>query len=163
MLRRTRNNSFWATEQLLQSSKNISGVDRVVKAEAVCANDHGRNRCLLVRFVVVTHADVYLSLMSAHAPGKRLGCGYLHTNVVFKKWHAEKKYRFAGVKGYLDKITLNEVQPFEKKWVAYIKSSHPNILSEIETKGAISDELMDGMHSAMGSFMGENTFQMRSA
>merc|ERR1712159_90471 len=69
---------------------------------------------------------------------------------------------FAGVKGYLDKIVLKEVQPFEKKWIAYVHSGHKGLIQDIEKTGAISDATMDGLHAAMGTFMSENDFEMRT-
>jgi F-type H+-transporting ATPase subunit alpha len=48
---------------------------------------------------------------------------------------------FAGVRGYLDSIALNNILKFEKDWIAFLKSSHPHILEEIRTKLVISVDL----------------------
>ncbi len=48
---------------------------------------------------------------------------------------------FAGAKGHLDKLPISQVAAFESFMLRLIRDEHPEIVSEIEEKGAISDEL----------------------
>jgi len=48
---------------------------------------------------------------------------------------------FSGVRGFLDGIELKQVGDFENKWLKHVQDSHPEILSELQTKGEISKEL----------------------
>merc|ERR1712139_564886 len=48
---------------------------------------------------------------------------------------------YAGTRGYLDKLAVSDVGPFQEKLLALVKSSHPAVLTEIAEKGAISSEL----------------------
>merc|ERR1712176_345632 len=70
---------------------------------------------------------------------------------------------FAGVNGYLDKFAQSEILPFEQKWLAYVSSSHKNLMDDIQAKGSITDATMEGLHTAMASFLGENEFEARAS
>jgi len=48
---------------------------------------------------------------------------------------------YAGVRGYLSKIEVNQVGAFEAAWVKHIKEVHPGILQEIREKLILSKEL----------------------
>ena len=48
---------------------------------------------------------------------------------------------FAGVRGFLDKIAVENIAFFEKSWLNFIKEEHSDILSEIKDKKEISKEL----------------------
>merc|ERR1712086_856230 len=39
---------------------------------------------------------------------------------------------FAGVRGYIDRVDVSQVQAFEKAWLDFIKLSHPDVLSTIK-------------------------------
>jgi proton translocating ATP synthase F1 alpha subunit len=49
---------------------------------------------------------------------------------------------YSGTRGYLDKLAITEVGPYQEALVAHIKSAHPGILASIVEKGAI-DEATD--------------------
>ena len=59
---------------------------------------------------------------------------------------------FAGVNGYLDKIALNRVVPYEKALLAEIKVNAPEILSEIKKSGKISDDLKQKLTDFISNF-----------
>ena len=59
---------------------------------------------------------------------------------------------FAGVKGYLDRIPVNEIANFEPQWIAHVEATHSDILDEIRTKLEISDALDQKMHEACDQF-----------
>jgi proton translocating ATP synthase F1 alpha subunit len=48
---------------------------------------------------------------------------------------------FLGVRGFLDKISVNNVSKFESAWVNYITTEHSDILDEIRTVKSLSKEL----------------------
>ena len=48
---------------------------------------------------------------------------------------------YAGTRGYLDKLAISDVGPFQEQLVAHIKSAHPGIMDVIAKEGAISAEI----------------------
>ncbi|MBP3546658.1 MAG: F0F1 ATP synthase subunit alpha [Alphaproteobacteria bacterium] len=48
---------------------------------------------------------------------------------------------FAGVRGFLDKIAVDEVNPFEDAVVERVRAKHPEFLEEINEKKVISEDL----------------------
>jgi len=60
---------------------------------------------------------------------------------------------FAGVKGYIDRVDVADVQKFEVAWLAHVKASHSAWFTDMQqNKMTISDELMDKMHKACDEF-----------
>ena len=47
---------------------------------------------------------------------------------------------FAATQGYMDKVPVDKVKDFEKKFLAYMMSSHKDLLSEISTSGVMQSE-----------------------
>ena len=62
---------------------------------------------------------------------------------------------YAGTRGYLDKLAVSDVGPFQEKLLALVKSSHPAVLTEIAEKGAISSELDAKMKEIFTAFTAE--------
>lgn len=66
---------------------------------------------------------------------------------------------FAGVRGYLDKIPVKEVQQFEKKALILMKSEYPKILEVIRKEKAISEEtdqaLVEFYNKFQADYLGE--------
>merc|ERR1712070_457921 len=62
---------------------------------------------------------------------------------------------YGGTRGYLDKLAVSDVGPFQEKLLAHVKSSHSAILSEIAEKGAISPELDAKMKEVFTAFTAE--------
>jgi len=58
----------------------------------------------------------------------------------------------AGVNGLLDDVETSALGKFEKEYVAFLKSSKPEILKEIIEKGKLSDELLASMKAAVEEF-----------
>ncbi len=54
---------------------------------------------------------------------------------------------FSGVKGFLDKLPLEEVKKFEEQTLHTLKAQHPEYLEEIRSKKAISPELEEKLKS----------------
>merc|ERR1711912_76792 len=47
---------------------------------------------------------------------------------------------YAGTRGYLDKLAITEVGPFQEQLIALMKASHSGILEIIVAKGAIDED-----------------------
>jgi len=60
---------------------------------------------------------------------------------------------FAGVKGYLDKIKVNQVAAFEEGLLGLLHSKHGEILSAIEKEKAISDDVEEKLKSVLEGFV----------
>ncbi|CCD25212.1 F1F0 ATP synthase subunit alpha NDAI_0E03950 [Naumovozyma dairenensis CBS 421] len=60
---------------------------------------------------------------------------------------------YAGVNGYLDEVDISRVGEFESSFLAFLKSSHEEILSDIRDKGELTKELMAALKSATESFV----------
>lgn len=60
---------------------------------------------------------------------------------------------FAGVKGYLDGLPINEVNRFEQAALKALRFDHPDILESIVQEQAITDETDKKLHSFFKSFL----------
>jgi len=60
---------------------------------------------------------------------------------------------FAGVKGYLDSLPVNQVLPFENALLKEIRSSSKHLATEIATKGEISKAFEATLHAFYKSFV----------
>ncbi|NHT76094.1 ATP synthase F1 subcomplex alpha subunit [Rhizobium sp. PP-F2F-G38] len=59
---------------------------------------------------------------------------------------------FAGVNGYLDKIAVNKVGPFEQGLLSYMRSEGKGVLDTIRTEKAISDDTKAKLKAAIDAF-----------
>ncbi len=59
---------------------------------------------------------------------------------------------FAGVNGYLDKLPINRVGPFEQGLLGYMRSEGKEILSTIRTEKQISDGTREKLKAAIDAF-----------
>ena len=62
---------------------------------------------------------------------------------------------FAGVRGYLDKLPLGEVKPFEQKALAALKANYPEYLAQISEEKVISDDLDKKLTEFYDNFLKE--------
>lgn len=62
---------------------------------------------------------------------------------------------FAGVRGYLDKLPLSEVKPFEQKALAALKANYPEYLAQISEEKVISDDLDKKLTEFYDNFLKE--------
>lgn len=60
---------------------------------------------------------------------------------------------FAATEGYLDDIDLSKIQRFEKEFLNFLRSNHPELLTEIREKKIMSDELIQQLKSATEEFL----------
>jgi F-type H+-transporting ATPase subunit alpha len=59
---------------------------------------------------------------------------------------------FAGVNGFLDDVEVAKVRAWEEQFHKYMAASHPEVLSEIESKKTIDDELDKKLRPAIEAF-----------
>ena len=59
---------------------------------------------------------------------------------------------YAGTRGYLDKLAITEVGPFQEQLIAFMKANHGSILDVIVAKGAIDDETDKSMKEIFTKF-----------
>jgi F-type H+-transporting ATPase subunit alpha len=59
---------------------------------------------------------------------------------------------YAGVNGYLDKLALNQVRPFEDGLLAFVRSKHPDVLEAIRSTNDLSSDTEAKLKSAVESF-----------
>jgi F-type H+-transporting ATPase subunit alpha len=62
---------------------------------------------------------------------------------------------YAGVNGFLDGLPVESIQEWEKEFLRFMRSNHPEILAEIREKKELSDELMDRMNKVIKDFTDE--------
>jgi F-type H+/Na+-transporting ATPase subunit alpha len=59
---------------------------------------------------------------------------------------------FAGTRGYLDKLPVNDVQRFEQTLLADMKANNPQILASIRDQREITKEIEEKLKAALDSF-----------
>ncbi|MEW6045876.1 MAG: F0F1 ATP synthase subunit alpha [Bacillota bacterium] len=57
---------------------------------------------------------------------------------------------FAGVNGHLDDMPVDQVQPFERQFLAYLRTERAEILRSIREKKALDDETVEQLKAAIG-------------
>ena len=62
---------------------------------------------------------------------------------------------FAGVGGYIDNITVEEVSRFEEELLKYVRENYSGLLSEIKTKKELSDDLKVRLDDVLAEFRGK--------
>lgn len=59
---------------------------------------------------------------------------------------------YSGTRGYLDKLAITEVGPFQEQLIAHMKASHSSLLETIVSKGAIDEETDQKMKDIFTKF-----------
>lgn len=59
---------------------------------------------------------------------------------------------FACTNGYMDTLPINSIKRYQVEFYDYFDNTHPELLSEIKVKKAISDELKDKLKNAVNMF-----------
>ncbi|HLF76130.1 MAG TPA: F0F1 ATP synthase subunit alpha, partial [Dehalococcoidia bacterium] len=67
-------------------------------------------------------------------------------------FHNEVLILFAAVNGFLDDVPVDKVRAFETALYSYIESNHPGIVSEINEKMILADELSEQIRKAISEF-----------
>jgi len=59
---------------------------------------------------------------------------------------------YLGVRGFLDKIEVENISIFEQNWLSFIKANHSHILSEINIQKSLSKELEANLNKLASQF-----------
>lgn len=59
---------------------------------------------------------------------------------------------FAGTKGHLDEVPVKKVGQFEKDFLQYVKDKHSHLISTLDEKPELSDEIVSGIETAISDF-----------
>lgn len=59
---------------------------------------------------------------------------------------------FAGVNGYLDDLSVDQVGAFEQGLLGYLREKSADVLDQVRTERALSDDLTDKLKSAIDAF-----------
>jgi F-type H+-transporting ATPase subunit alpha len=59
---------------------------------------------------------------------------------------------FAGVRGYLDKIALKDVNRFEEQFLAEVRAKHADLLATIRKESKLSDDTIAKLKSILDAF-----------
>jgi len=62
---------------------------------------------------------------------------------------------YSGTRGFLDKLAISEVGPFQDQLIAHVKASHQPVLDSIIAKGAIDEETDKKMKEILTKFLAE--------
>jgi F-type H+-transporting ATPase subunit alpha len=65
---------------------------------------------------------------------------------------------WAGSAGFIDKVSVDEVNRFEAEYLEFLRTSHPGLLERIKTEKAISDELAEELKKVSESFLSTNDY-----
>jgi len=59
---------------------------------------------------------------------------------------------YAGTRGYLDKVPLDQVQKWEKDFLEFVHRERQDLWDKVEKEGKLSDEIADGIKKAVEDF-----------
>lgn len=60
---------------------------------------------------------------------------------------------YLGVRGFLDKIEINQITKFETKWIKFLQTNHNNILEELQKTTILSKELDKNLKNVCKNFV----------
>jgi len=60
--------------------------------------------------------------------------------------------------GDLDDIDVGRITAFEKAYMAHLKSSHADLINELNKKTALSDQIVESLNNAMAEFKATGTY-----
>lgn len=60
---------------------------------------------------------------------------------------------FSGVRGFLDKVEPNQITAFEKEFLPFVKSEHPDILKSIADTNTLTKETEEKLNKVCASFV----------
>jgi F-type H+-transporting ATPase subunit alpha len=68
---------------------------------------------------------------------------------------------FAAINGYLDDVEVAKVRAFEEQFQSYMTSNHPDVLTDIEAKKIIDEEVEGKLRPAIEAFKQTMTYRFR--
>eukprot|EP00916_Digyalum_oweni_P026263 GHVL01043177.1.p1 GENE.GHVL01043177.1~~GHVL01043177.1.p1 ORF type:complete len:573 (+),score=86.68 GHVL01043177.1:36-1754(+) len=69
---------------------------------------------------------------------------------------------FAGVRGFLDKLDVKEIDRFEKTYREHVVGQHSDILKIIDKEGYLSDETEQKLRAIVENFLATHEFKMKA-
>ena len=66
---------------------------------------------------------------------------------------------YAGTKGFLDKIPVDEVRQWETQFLQFVRSSKSELLAQISEQGELTDEISQSIENALSEFQGQSVAQ----
>jgi len=60
--------------------------------------------------------------------------------------------------GDLDDVEVSRITAFEKAYMAHLKSSHADLIGELNEKTALSDQIVESLNNAMAEFKATGTY-----
>ncbi|MDQ6993402.1 MAG: F0F1 ATP synthase subunit alpha [Mariprofundus sp.] len=60
--------------------------------------------------------------------------------------------------GDLDEVDVNRVVAFEKSYMAHLKSNHATLITDLNEKKALSDQIVESLNNAMADFKATGTY-----
>jgi F-type H+-transporting ATPase subunit alpha len=66
--------------------------------------------------------------------------------------HHEVMLIYAGTRGYLDSIPVEQVGEWKRQFVRYMDTAHPDVGRPIQERGAWNDEIEMGLQQAIKDF-----------
>jgi proton translocating ATP synthase F1 alpha subunit len=70
---------------------------------------------------------------------------------------------WAGTNGFLDKIATKEILRFEALWLEHVRTTRASTLEDIGVKKQMTDDITNGLKTAMDEFTNMNEFEGRAA
>jgi F-type H+-transporting ATPase subunit alpha len=70
---------------------------------------------------------------------------------------------YVATSGFLDVIPVSEIRRFEKEFLQFVETNHPEILQQIAEKKALDDTIRNSIKSAFDSFKERFTAQLSAA
>merc|ERR1712146_825437 len=64
---------------------------------------------------------------------------------------------YSGTRGYLDKLAITEVGPFQEQLISHMKAAHPAILDTIVAQGSIDEDTDKKMKDIFTKFTSDFT------
>jgi F-type H+-transporting ATPase subunit alpha len=62
---------------------------------------------------------------------------------------------FAGTRGYLDKVPVDQVRRFEQEMLAHLHQKHADLMKDLDEATKVSDDLVQRLAEAVGAFAEE--------
>jgi proton translocating ATP synthase F1 alpha subunit len=70
---------------------------------------------------------------------------------------------WSATRGFLDKVATKDILRFEGLWIEHVKANNGDLLEELRTKKAMSDNIENGLKGSMEVFLGMHEFEARAA
>jgi len=69
---------------------------------------------------------------------------------------------WVGTRGFMDKLAIKEILRFEDLWQKHVHSSHPHLLTLIQSEKQLTPEIENGLKVAIDEFNGLHEFEVKA-